>query len=110
MKWLLLAGAIGFEITATTLLRASDGFTKPVPTIMVLAGYATSFALLSRVLRAGIPVGVSYAIWSAVGTALIALLGRVLFSDPLPWISVVGIALVIGGVCLIQLGPTKVIG
>lgn len=102
MKWGLLAAAIGVEISATMLLRASDGFSKLVPSVVVLIGYAISFVLLSQVLRAGVPVGVAYAIWSATGTAAVALLGRVLFSDPLPLPVIAGIILIIGGVVLVQ--------
>jgi small multidrug resistance pump len=102
VRWGLLAGAIGIEISSTMLLRASNGFSRVVPTIVVLVGYAVSFALLSRVLRAGVPVGVAYAIWSATGTASVAILGRLLFSDPLPLPAVAGIVLIIGGVVLVQ--------
>ena len=84
------------------LLRASNGFSKLVPTIIVLIGYAISFAFLSRVLRAGVPVGVAYAIWSAMGTASVAVLGKLIFSDPLPLSTVAGIAMIIGGVVLVQ--------
>jgi small multidrug resistance pump len=102
MKWFLLAGAIGVEICATLCLRASNGFSKLVPSLAVVLGYAVSFVLLSAVLRAGVPVGVAYAIWSAVGTAAVAILGRLLFADPLPLPAVLGIALIIGGVVLVQ--------
>jgi small multidrug resistance pump len=102
VKWALLAAAISVEIASTMLLRASNGFSKLVPTIIVLIGYAISFAFLSRVLRAGVPVGVAYAIWSAMGTASVAVLGKLIFSDPLPLSTVAGIALIIGGVVLVQ--------
>jgi len=101
VRWGLLAGAISVEIASTMLLRASHGFTRLVPTVVVLSGYAVSFALLSRVLRAGIPVGVAYAIWSATGTAAVAVLGHFVFSDPLPLGAVAGFALIIGGVVLV---------
>src|SRR5579859_7876959 len=107
VRWGLLAGAISVEISSTMLLRASNGFSKLVPTIVVLVGYAVSFALLSRVLRAGVPVGVAYAIWSATGTASVAILGRLLFSDPLPLPAVAGIALIIGGVVLVQVAARQ---
>jgi small multidrug resistance pump len=102
VKWALLAAAISVEIASTMLLRASNGFSKLVPTIIVLIGYAISFAFLSRVLRAGVPVGVAYAIWSAMGTASVAVLGKLIFSDPLPLSTVAGIAMIIGGVVLVQ--------
>jgi small multidrug resistance pump len=104
VRWGLLAAAIGVEISATLLLRSSNGFSRPLPTMFVLLGYAASFALLSQVLRAGVPVGVAYAIWSAVGTASVSVLGRLLFSDPFPLPSVAGVAMIIGGVVLVQAG------
>jgi small multidrug resistance pump len=102
VKWAFLASAICVEISATMFLRASHGFSRLVPTVIVLSGYAVSFALLSQVLRRGVPVGVAYAIWSATGTAAVAILARVIFSDPLRLPTIAGIVLIIGGVVLVQ--------
>ncbi|MEU1824926.1 SMR family transporter [Streptomyces abikoensis] len=65
--WLLLAGAIGAEVTATVALRASDGLSRPLASAVVVAGYVTAFFLLSRVLARGLELGVAYGIWSACG-------------------------------------------
>ena len=100
--WLLLSVAIAAEIAGTLALRASDGFTRLVPAAVVVVGYAISFTLLAQVLKT-MSVGVVYAIWSAVGIAAIAILGRVLFDDPLPPLAVAGIAVIIVGVGLVQL-------
>lgn len=102
MKWAFLAAAISVEITATMFLRAAHGFSRIGPTVGVLAGYAVSFALLSQVLRRGVPVGVAYAIWSATGTAAVALLGRLIFSDRLRPPAIAGIVLIVGGVVMVQ--------
>lgn len=103
MGWLLLAGAIVFEIGGTLALRmASDG---PRGWFAAVAlGYATSFTLLSFSLSAGIPLGVAYGIWTAVGVAIIAVLGRVLFDEPLNAVMGVGILLIAGGVLLLEIG------
>jgi small multidrug resistance pump len=94
---LWLALAIGSEIVATVSLKLSDGFTKPVPSVVVVAGYALSFYALSITLRT-IPLGVVYAIWSGVGTAAIVVIGLFLFRETLDLVKVVGIGLIIAGV------------
>ncbi len=98
--WLLLAAAIGSEVAATTALKASDGLTKLVPSIVVVAGYLASFGLLALVLRE-LPVGVVYAVWSAVGTVGVAMIGTVLFGETLEPVKALGIALVVAGVALL---------
>ena len=98
--WLLLAGAIASEVTATTALKASAGFSRLGPDVLVVAGYVVSFALLALVLRE-LPVGVVYAIWSAVGTVGVALLGLALFGEAMNPAKALGIALVVGGVALL---------
>jgi len=96
----LLAGAIGSEVAATTALKASEGFSRLGPSVVVVAGYLASFGLLSVVLRE-LPVGVVYAIWSAVGTVGVALLGIALFGETMQPAKALGIALVVGGVALL---------
>ncbi|HET7083119.1 MAG TPA: multidrug efflux SMR transporter [Candidatus Limnocylindria bacterium] len=98
---LWLALAIGSEIVATVSLKLSDGFTKPAPSVVVVAGYALSFYALSITLRT-IPLGVVYAIWSGVGTAAIVVIGLFLFRETLDVIKVVGIGLIIGGVVILN--------
>ena len=97
--WLLLA--IGSEIVATSALKASDGFTRLVPGIVVVVGYAVSFYFLSLSLRE-IPLGVVYAVWSGIGTAAIALIGVVFFQETLGWAGIAGIVLIVLGVVLLN--------
>ncbi|MEV0089280.1 multidrug efflux SMR transporter [Saccharopolyspora sp. NPDC050642] len=102
--WLLLVGAIGLETVATLSMKASEGFTKKAWIAPVVLGYVCAFALLGVVLGQGMPVGVAYGIWAASGVALTAILGRVIFRDPLTWVMAAGVALIIGGVLVVELG------
>ena len=106
MPWVLLGAAIGTEVAGTLALRASDGFTKLAPSVIVVVGYVASFILLALVLKT-LPVGIVYAIWSAIGVALVAVLGKVLFDDPVPPLAVVGIVLIVGGVILVSASGAK---
>ena len=101
--WLLLAGAIASEVAATTSLKASDGFSRLGPSILVVAGYLASFGLLALVLRE-LPVGIVYAIWSAVGTVGVAVLGIAVFGETMNPTKALGIALVVGGVAVLYSG------
>jgi small multidrug resistance pump len=103
MMWLYQAGAILVEVGATMSLRASDGFRKKIWLIPVVIGYLVSFGLLSTSLSLGMPVGVAYGVWSACGVALVALLGKVLFAEPLTWVMGLGIGFIIAGVLTIEL-------
>jgi small multidrug resistance pump len=104
MVWILLAGAILSEVTATIALRISDGFSKVIPSVIVVVGYLVAFGLLSEVLKRGMPVGVAYGVWSAIGVALVALIGAAFLGDSLTWIQVGGLGLVIAGVAALELG------
>lgn len=101
--WLALAGAILFEVLATLSLRASDGFRRKAWIAPVVAGYVTSFYLLWVALSLGVPVGIAYGIWTACGVALVALVARVLFDEPLTPVMMLGIALIVSGVFTIEL-------
>jgi small multidrug resistance pump len=101
-KWWVLAGAIVTEVAATLSLRASQDHAAWLAVVVV--GYLAAFALLTMVLRAGVPVGVAYGIWGAVGTAVTAVLGAVIFDDPFTWAIAAGIGLIIAGVLLVELG------
>lgn len=101
--WLLLAGAIVSEVTATVALRESAGFSRLWPTVVVAVGYAVSFWLLALVLRQ-LPLSMTYAVWAGAGTALTAGAGAWLFAERLSALSIAGIVLVIGGVVLLNLG------
>ncbi|WP_263055228.1 DMT family transporter [Curtobacterium sp. RIT-PI-V] len=103
MAWLLLAVAIVSEVGATISLKlATDG--KKVFFVPVVAGYLVAFSLLAVALTLGLPIGVAYGIWAATGVALTAILGRVLFREPLTALMLGGIALIIAGVFLVELG------
>ena len=98
---LWLASAIGSEIIATTSLKLSDGFTKPIFVVLVVLGYGFSFYALSITLRS-IPLGVVYAVWSGVGTAAIVLIGVFVFREMLDAIKVAGIGFIIIGVVMLN--------
>jgi small multidrug resistance pump len=102
LAWVLLGVAIATEVVGTLALRASDGMSHLVPAIIVIVGYVASFALLAVVLKT-MPVGIVYAIWSAVGVALVAVLGKLIFDDPVPPLAMIGIVLIIGGVVMVSL-------
>jgi small multidrug resistance pump len=104
-KWALLCGAIMTEVTATLSLRAFQD--DPVWLAVVVPGYVTSFALLTLVLRVGMPIGVAYGIWAASGTALTAMLATLIFDDPFTLPVMVGIGLIVIGVLLIELGTPR---
>jgi len=106
--WLMLGIAIVSEIAATASLRASQGFTRLVPSIVVVIGYALSFFLVAHVLKT-LPVGMVYAIWSAVGVAVLAVLGRLIWGDALRPLAILGLALIIGGILLLRVaaGPVE---
>jgi small multidrug resistance pump len=105
LKWALLAGAISTEVAATLSLRAAQDHSAWLA--VVVAGYLTSFVFLTMVLRAGVPVGVAYGIWGALGTAVTAVLAALLFGDPFTWPIVAGIGLIIAGVLLIEFGSHR---
>ncbi|KAF0845167.1 DMT family transporter [Nocardia caishijiensis] len=104
MTLLLLALAIASEVTATVSLKLSEGFTKPVPSAVVVIGYGAAFFFLAQVLKRGMGIGVAYGIWSAVGVAAIALIGVLFLGERLTLVQVGGIGLVILGVLALELG------
>jgi multidrug transporter EmrE-like cation transporter len=103
---LLLALAIAAEIFATSSLKASEGFTRLRPSVQVAIGYGVAFYCLSLALRS-IPIGVAYAIWSGVGTAVVAVIGWALFEERLSPAQVGGIALIVLGTVLLQVSGGK---
>ena len=103
MTWLVLATAIGVEVFATLGLRASEGFRRKAWILPVVVAYLTSFYLLWLTLRLGMPVGIAYGVWSACGVALVAVIARYLFRDPLTVRMLIGIGLIIAGVLTIEL-------
>ena len=102
MAYFYLAIAIVAEVIATSALKASTEFTKLVPSILVVVGYAVAFYFLTLVLRT-IPVGISYAIWSGLGIVLITLVG-IFFYKEIPDVpALMGMGLIIAGVIVINL-------
>ena len=102
--WLLLGGSIGLEVIATNLLKLSDGFTKPLPTISALLIYALSFYLV--IVFRSLPVGLVYAVWSGVGIILTAMVAYFAFGQKLDMPAMLGIALIISGLLVINLFST----
>jgi small multidrug resistance pump len=104
VPWLWLAGAIIAEVIATTSLKLSEGFSRPLPSVVVVVGYVGAFLMLSQSLTRGINLGVAYGVWAAVGIALVAVIGTLLFGESLTWVQIGGIALIIAGVMALELG------
>ncbi len=102
MNWIFLAVAIVAEVIATSALKASEGFTRTLPSVLVVAGYGIAFYMLSLTLRS-IPMGVVYAIWSGAGIVLITLVGYFMFRQRLDVPALVGIGLIVAGVLVMQL-------
>jgi small multidrug resistance pump len=102
MGYLYLSIAIVLEVIATSALQASNGFTRLWPSLITTAGYAVAFYCLSLTLRT-MPVGIAYAIWSGVGIVLITAVGWVLYRQMLDAPAMIGIALIIAGVLVINL-------
>lgn len=107
MAWVLLLAAIGFEVTGTLAMRASDGFSRWEWAIPVTVGYVVSFVLLAMVLKRGIPVGVAYGVWSGIGVAATAVLARFLFGDPFTPMMAAGVVLIGAGVYLMEAGSVS---
>lgn len=105
--WVALAIAIISEVIATSFLKASDGFSKLWPSIIVIVGYASAFYFMSISIKS-IPVGVTYAIWSGAGIVLIALVGWLVLGQKLDWPAMLGMSLIVAGVLVIQLGSNSV--
>jgi small multidrug resistance pump len=104
--YLTLFLAIVSEVVATSALKLSEGFTRAWPSVVVVVGYVAAFYLLSQSLRAGMPLGVAYAVWSGLGTVGIVAIGMLLFQEPLTAARVVGTLLVVAGVVILNLRGT----
>lgn len=102
--WLLLGLAIVAEVVGTSLLKLSEGFSRPGPTLGTLACYGLAFYLLALTLDR-LSVGIAYAIWSGVGVSLIALVGWLVFGQRLLPAELLGIGLIVLGVVLVSLAP-----
>jgi small multidrug resistance pump len=101
MSYLYLAAAIFSEVCATSALKAAAGFTRPGPSAVVVVGYAAAFYSLSQAIKT-IPLGVAYAVWSGVGTALLAGVGFFFYRQRLDVAGFVGIGLILAGVVVLN--------
>jgi small multidrug resistance pump len=101
LGWIYLAAAILSEVVGTSALAPSQGFTKPVPTVIVLVSYGAAFYLLAQTLHT-IPVAVAYAVWSGAGVALITLIAWALFGHRLDAFALLGITMIVAGVLVIH--------
>ncbi|HEY4268098.1 MAG TPA: multidrug efflux SMR transporter [Galbitalea sp.] len=108
MGYLYLGIAIVTEVVATSFLKFASG---PRGTwwayAIVGVGYVASFVALSQTLRAAVPLGIAYAIWAGVGVVAVAIISWLVFHETLTWQQLVGMALVAGGVALLELGGAK---
>ncbi|MDQ1570428.1 MAG: small multidrug resistance pump [Actinomycetota bacterium] len=102
MAWVMLACAIGLEVLATSFISTTNGFTRLWPTVGVLAGYGASFFALAQAVKT-LEVGVVYAIWSGIGTAIIATIGVIFFGETINTLKVLALVLIILGVVLLNL-------
>jgi small multidrug resistance pump len=100
--WLFLATAIISEVIATSALKSSEGFTRLVPSFIVVAGYAAAFYFLSLTLKS-IPVGIAYAVWSGLGIVLVTAIAWVLHGQKLDMWGFVGVGFIISGVAVLNL-------
>lgn len=107
MAWIILSFAIITEVIATTALKYTEGFTKIVPTIISLMGYGLSFFALSKILDQ-IPLAIAYAIWSGAGISLVGIIGWFWLGQKLDAGALIGIALIVSGVVVINLFSTAV--
>ena len=101
-NWVYLGLAIFSEVVATASLKSTEGFTRLVPSIVVLVGYSAAFYFLSLTLDT-IPIGVAYAVWSGVGVATITLVSFVLYDQKIDAAGLIGIGLIVAGVVVLRL-------
>lgn len=102
--WFLLIAAILLEVIGTTCLKLSQGMTRPWPVVGVVVSYLSAFGLLSLCLKT-LEVGVAYALWSGLGTAVIAVLGVLVFGESVTWTKGLGLVLIIAGAILLHGSP-----
>ncbi len=101
-NWIFLSIAILGEVIATTTLKSTDGFSKLIPSIVVLIGYSVSFYFLSLSLKS-IPIGFAYAVWAGIGVSLVTLIAWIVYDQKIDAWGFVGIGLIVSGVAVINL-------
>jgi multidrug transporter EmrE-like cation transporter len=99
--WLLLGTAIVAEVIGTSALKASEGFTRLLPSVVVVLGYAVAFYCLSLVLKT-VPVGIAYAVWSGLGIVLITLVAFVMYGQKIDLPGLIGMGLIVVGVVVLN--------
>jgi small multidrug resistance pump len=105
MHWFYLVVAIVAEVIATSALKASEGFTRALPSVVVAIGYGVAFYFLSLTLKT-LPVGIAYAVWSGLGVVLVSLVGFIFLGQSLDFAGCVGIGLIVAGVAVLNLFST----
>ena len=106
--WLALGIAIVAEVIGTTALKASNEFTRLVPSLIVLVGYGTAFYFMSISMRV-LPVGIMYAIWSGMGIVLVSIIGWVVYRQVLDVPAMIGLGLIIAGAIVINVFSKSVV-
>ena len=106
--WLALAIAIVAEVIGTTALKASNEFTRLLPSLMVVAGYGTALYFMSISMRV-LPVGIMYAIWSGMGIVLVSVIGWVMYRQVLDTPAMIGMGLIIAGAIVINLFSKSIV-
>lgn len=108
MGYVFLALAIVGEVIATTFLKFTSGERAQWWAYgVVVVGYVFAFAMLSQSLARDVPLGIAYGIWAGVGVVLVAVVSWLVFQESLTWVQLVGMALVVGGVVLLELGSSQ---
>jgi len=100
--WILLAFAIVIEVTGTNCIKASEGFTKPIPTVIAIIAFVCSLYLLSIISKI-LPIGIVYAVWSGIGIVLTSIIAYFIFGQKLTLTDFIGIGLILAGVLVINL-------
>ena len=100
--WILLSFAIVIEVIGSNCIKASNGFTKPLPTVIAIGAFVVALYLLSIITKT-LPLGIVYAVWSGVGIVLTTLVAMFVFGQKPDLPSIIGMALIIGGVLVINL-------
>lgn len=104
MTWVWLMASIVSEVIATLSLRAADGVRRPLWLVPIVVGYGLAFAFLAMSLSLGMPVGVAYGLWTAIGIVLVALAARLIWHDRITPRMITGMGLVVVGVMLVEMG------
>jgi len=108
LAYAYLGSAIVAEVVATSALKASAGFSRLVPSILVIGGYAIAFYMLSRVVES-IPVGIAYAVWSGVGVVLVAIAGAIVYRQIPDLATIIGMTLIVAGVVVIHVYSSSIV-